>query len=76
MLKFIITIKNNLSEILGKKRMKMSELQITTGLSYSTINDLYHNKTTSIGFDTVDKICDALEITVGELFEHVPNSGN
>ncbi len=26
-----------------------------------------------IKLDTIDKICDALEISVGELFEHIPS---
>lgn len=64
-------IKNNLSEILGRKRIKMSELQSSTGLSYSTINDLYHNKTKSINFDTIDKLCKALDCNTQELLEYV-----
>ncbi len=66
-------IKNNLSEILGRKRIKMSELQNLTGLSYSSINDLYHNKTNSISFETMNKLCNALEVPLGELFEHIPD---
>lgn len=73
MIKFIIMIKNNLSEILGRKRIKMSELQKMTGLSQLTVIKLYHDKTNGINFDTLNKICNALEISVGELFEHVPD---
>lgn len=66
-------IKNNLSRILGEKRIKMSELQKMAGLSKMTVLRLYHNQTLNISFETIDKICDALEISVGELFEHIPN---
>lgn len=66
-------LKNNLSKILGEKRIKMSELQRMTGLSKRTVFRLYHNQTSNISFDTADRICNALEITIGELFEHVPD---
>lgn len=65
-------IKNNLSRILGEQRVKMSELQRMAGLSKKTVLNLYHNKTKNISFETIDKICEALEISIGELFEHVP----
>ncbi len=51
----------------------MSELQRMTGLSKRTVFRLYHNQTSNISFDTADRICNALEITIGELFEHVPD---
>lgn len=50
----------------------MSELQRMAGLSKATVLNLYHNKSKNISFETIDKICTALEISIGELFEHVP----
>ena len=64
-------IKNNLSRILGEKRIKMSELQKMAELSKRTVLRLYHNQTSNISFDTIDKICEALEISIGDLFEHI-----
>jgi putative transcriptional regulator len=69
----IIMINNRLSEIMGKKRIRMSELSRLTGLSVTAIFALYHNKTKSVSFDTMNKICNALEISIGELFEHIPD---
>ncbi len=66
-------IKNKLSEIMGRKRIRMSELQNLTGLSHTTVIKLYYEKSTSIKLDTMNKICNALEISVGELFEHIPD---
>ena len=66
-------IKNNLSMLMGIKRMKMSDLSQITGLSYRTIFNLYHNKTKGIDFDTLNKICWALECNAAELFEYVPD---
>ena len=53
--------------------MKMSELQKVTGLSYSAVSDLYHNKTKSISFETIDKVCKALDCDTQELIEYVPD---
>jgi len=70
MLKLIIMIKNNLSKIMGEKRIRIVELHRMTGLSQPTIINLYYEKSKNISLETVDKICTALEISVGELFEH------
>lgn len=66
-------INNKLSEILGRKRIRMSELQKMTGLSQTAIINLYYNKTKSVNFETMNKICNALECTTQELFEHLPD---
>lgn len=61
-------IVNNLSTIMGKKRIKIATLYKWTGISRRT--QLYYDKTTMIKLDTIDKLCSALDITPGELFEY------
>ena len=61
---------NNLSTIMGKRRIKISTLYKWTGISRSTLTKLYYDKTTMIKLDTIDKLCSALDITPGELFEY------
>lgn len=63
-------IVNNLSTIMGKKRIKIAALYKWTGISRSTLTHLYYDKTTMIKLDTIDKLCSALDITPGELFEY------
>ena len=63
-------IVNNLSTIMGKKRIKIATLYKWTGISRSTLTQLYYDKTTMIKLDTIDKLCSALNITPGELFEY------
>ncbi|MYV04217.1 helix-turn-helix transcriptional regulator [Lactobacillus salivarius] len=63
-------IVNNLSTIMGKKRIKIATLYKRTGISRSTLTHLYYDKTTMIKLDTIDKLCSALDITPGELFEY------
>ena len=62
-------IKNNLSRILGEKRMKMTELCRLTGLSKNTIYRMYHELTTTFNLETVDKLCNALDCNIQDLFE-------
>lgn len=66
-------IKNNLSMLMGIKRMNIAELSRITKLDFRTISNLYHDKTKGIDFDTLNKICWALECNAHELFEYVPD---
>lgn len=62
---------NNLSVVMGKKRMSIAETARLAGLKYSTVDNLYHDKTKSISFETLDKLCFALECEPSELFTYV-----
>jgi putative transcriptional regulator len=64
-------IRCKLSELLGRRRIHIRELAHNTGISYPTLWNLYHEKTTRIDFNTIDAICKALTLQVGELFEYV-----
>lgn len=64
-------IKNNLSKIMGEKRMNMVKLSVLTGLSRNAIFNLYHDKTSQITFDTINKICRVLKCNTQELFEYI-----
>lgn len=66
-------IVNNLSIVMGKKRISIAELARLAGLKYSTVDNLYHDKTKSIGFETLDKLCYALECTPNDLLTYVEN---
>lgn len=65
-------ITNKLSEIMGRKRIRMSELGVMTKLGRGTIHSLYHDKSKGIDFQTLDKICIALECTPNDILEFKP----
>lgn len=44
-----------------------------TGLSRNAITGVYYDTRNGITYDVMNKICNALEISVGELFEHTPD---
>ena len=62
-------IKNKLSVILGQKRMKMSELAERANLNKNTVLNLYHDRSTGIKFEVLDKLCRTLDCQPGHIFE-------
>ena len=69
-----MAIRVRLRELLEKRGMAQTELQARSGLGYSTINALYHEKTERIEFATLEKLCEVLECEVGDLLERVIES--
>lgn len=64
----------NLPVLLAERRMKVADLIRMTGISKSTVHKIYNEQTTRIDFETMDKICEALEIQVGDLYTYSPNT--
>lgn len=53
--------------------MRVSELSQLTGISQNALNKIYHNKTKGIDFDTLNKLCTALDRNSQEIFEFIPD---
>ncbi|OOS08360.1 putative transcriptional regulator [Moraxella cuniculi DSM 21768] len=66
-------IKSNLPILLAERRLKVADLIRMTNISKSTMHKIYNDQTTRIDFETIDKICEALNIQVGDIFVYVPN---
>lgn len=61
-------IQVDLSVIMAKKRIKtVSELSKRTGISRTTLLSLYHEKGKGVQFDTLDKLCEHLDVDIGDL---------
>ena len=43
-------------------------------MTYTNFNAIVNNTTSSIHFDTLDRISTLLDVPVGELFEQIPDS--
>lgn len=65
-------IKCNLSLILAEKRLKVADAVRQTGISKTTLHKIYNDQSTRIEFETIDKLCAFLGVSVDELFEHIP----
>ncbi len=64
-------IKCRLSRLLGDRKMSVLELKRRTDLSYVTLQNLYHEKTTGVTFYTIDRICKSLKCNTDDLLEYV-----
>ncbi|MBD8010660.1 helix-turn-helix domain-containing protein [Acinetobacter pecorum] len=60
-------IKSNLAVLLAERKMRVSDLVKETGINKSTLYKLYNDESVRIDFETIDKICLALDVEVGEL---------
>ena len=66
-------IKIQLSRIMGEQKLKVAELSRKSGISRYALYELYHERTKGIGFETLAKLCQALDCSVGDLLEYVPD---
>jgi putative transcriptional regulator len=72
-IKVFYMIKSNLPVLLAERRLKVADLIRMTDISKSTMHKIYNDQTTRIDFETIDKICEALDVQVGDLFQYKPN---
>jgi putative transcriptional regulator len=63
------TMKFVLKEYLKQHEKSVYWLRQQTGLSHRGIYDLVNNQTKGIRYDTLEKICKALDCTPNDLFE-------
>ncbi len=62
-------IRCNLSRLMGENKLKVSDVERATGLHRHKITALYKETAVRVDLDTIDKLCDYFECSVGELFE-------
>ena len=66
-------IKIHLSRLLGEKRWTQKKLSEVTGIRPNTINEMYHSFIERVSIEHINKICEALEYDISDLFEYVPD---
>lgn len=62
-------IKCNLSALMGVKKLKIADVVNETGINRSTVTRLYHETTTRIDFETLEKLCLFFDCEPGELLK-------
>lgn len=67
-------IRCKLSSILGEKKMKVADLVRATSISKSTLHKLYNEQSTRIDFDTIETLCEVLNVEVGDLLVYEKHS--
>ncbi|MCW8827599.1 MAG: helix-turn-helix transcriptional regulator [Gammaproteobacteria bacterium] len=64
-------IRCHLSRMMGERKMKVVDVARETGLHRHTITALYKETAQRIEMDTIDRLCEFFDCSVGELFERV-----
>ena len=59
-----------LSTLMGKERYSIEDVHKRTGLSRSTVSNLYNDKATRVDYMTIDKLCQLFKCEVSDLFLH------
>ena len=67
---------SNLAVLLSERKLKVADLVRSTGINKSTLHKLYNDESARIDFETIDKICIALDIEVGDLLIFKKNDNN
>jgi len=62
-------LKITIDEVLKEKGKTKYWLIKETELNFHTVTNLVKNKTTAINFETLEKICKALECSPNDIFE-------
>ncbi len=55
-------------ELCREKNIKINELATLSGITPSTVYSMMDSKRRDVSVKTVKKLCDGLEITIGEFF--------
>lgn len=66
-----MSIRINISTLLGKRKMTMRQLSNMTGIRPNTISNLYYEDAKRIEIEQIDALCKALECDVGDIFEYI-----
>lgn len=66
-------IKNHLSKLMGEKRITITEVAKSTGMSASTISNIYNEKVKRLDFDTLEKLCEFFNCNIEDIIEYIPD---
>ncbi len=65
-------IRCHLSTLMGRDKLRISDVSRITGLNRSTVTALYRETVTRLDLAAIDALCNLFGCQVGELFEYVP----
>ena len=67
-------IRCHLSTLMGRDKLRISDVVRVTGLNRSTITALYKETATRIDLPAIDQLCRLFRCQIGELFEYLPET--
>ena len=63
---------NRFSRLVGERRVAVKAVAEATGLSRTSLHDLYHDRTTRIDLATIDRLCSYFGVDTQQLMEWRP----
>lgn len=69
-----MAIRINIDVMLAKRKMSVTELSESVGITMANISILKNGKAKAIKMETLDKICKALECQPGDILEYLPEN--
>ena len=66
-----MAIRVNLSVVMAQRRMSLNELSEKVGITLSNLSILKNEKAKGVRFETLNKICKALDCQPGDILEYV-----
>lgn len=68
-----MAIRNKLAVLMAERRLKLTQVSRETGISRTSLVDVYYNRSKMIKLSTIDSLCQYLKITPGEFFVYDPH---
>ena len=62
-------INNKFSRLLGERLLKISKVAEDTGISRTTLTNLYYRRNSAISFEVLDKLCKHLNCQIIDIIE-------
>ncbi len=69
-MKILEAVKVRINELCKEKGITINQLSYISGVSNSTIQNMFYGKSQNPGIITIKKLCDGLEITIIEFFDN------
>ena len=66
-------IATNIDVMLAKRKMSVTELSEKVGITMANISILKNGKAKAIRYETLNKICEALDCQPGDILEYRPD---
>ena len=63
----------NLDVMMAKRKMSLGELSEKVGITLANLSILKNNKAKAIRLSTLDAICQALDCSVADIVEYIPD---
>ena len=64
----VVAVRNRILQLCGERNISMNHLANLCGLPPSSLKNILYGKSMNPKIITIKKICDGLEITLGEFF--------